>query len=395
MKTFISYSHQDETWFDQLKIHIAPLIRKGDISIWSDHEVLAGQPLDSEISKNMESAELFLLLLSPAYFASYSCMDVELKYALARYQTGDVKIVPIIVEACNWQSIPELNNLKIIPKDAKPISNWEDRNIAFVEVIGEINRLLKSELIEKKSVISDIKYTSPAITDTSGNGIKQNLLVELEAQELVKQLEQGKKSFSGVRVKDLELINYDLQNVDFSESDLSGANLEGTNLSRANLFGSNLKNANLYGSNLSCTNLMNASLLNAGLTGSNLEYANLLYANLKNAYIDMAELSGANLVNADLEMADLFASNLVCANLWDASLINSDLEKSNFDNANLVYSKLIGANLSNSNLKFANLMQADLSSADLENANFSYSNLTQANLEGANLVNINFMGIIK
>ena len=394
MKTFISYSHQDESWFKQLKIHIAPLLRNGDISIWSDHEILAGQLLNSKINENMALAELFLLLLSPAYLASDYCMDVELKHALARKKSDDVKIVPIIVEACNWQSMSKLKDLKIIPKDAKPISKFDDKNSAFVEIVEEIERIVTSELEEKKNVKSVGKFTSPVLADVTRNGNKQNFLIDLHPQEMVKQLERGKKDFSGIRVKNLELINYDLKNIDFSGSDLSGAKLEGTNLSGANLVNAEFNNAYLFATNLSGANLMNASLEDAVLTGANLECANLLQTSLKNSFVDLAELSGANLVNANLEMADISASNLVCTNLWDANLINSDLERSNFDNANLVYSKLIGANLSNSYLKFANLMQADLSDADLENANFSFSNLTQANLEGANLVNAIFVGAI-
>ena len=394
MKTFISYSHQDETWLNQLKTHISPLVRKGEISIWSDHEILAGQALNSEIKKNMASAELFLLLLSPAYFASDYCMDVELKHALTRYQSKSVKIVPIIVEACNWQSIPELNDLKIIPKDAKPISRWEDHNTAFVEVVGEITRLVSDEFQRSEKLESVNQFTSPILTGMNGAGIEQKNLVDMEPQELLEHLKQGKKKFSGVRIKNLELINYDLTNVDFSGSNLSGAKLGGVNLSGANLSGSNLSNGDLYGSKLLGTNFMYASLINVVFTGSDLSCANFFHANLKNSFLDMAELSGANLISANLDGADLFASNLVCANLWEASLINADLEKCNLDNSNLVYSKLSGANLSSADLKYANLMQANLRKANLENANFNCSNLIQTNLDEAILVNTNLVGTI-
>ncbi len=393
MKTFISYSHQDESWFHQLRTHISPLIRRGDISLWSDHEILAGQLLNNQINQRMAAAELFLLLLSPAYLASDYCMDVELPHALGRYWSNDVNIVPIIVEACKWQAIPKLKDLKIIPKDAKPIRNWEDHNTAFVEVIEEIYRVVSAEE-NKQSNKFEVELTSPVLTTTASDSIELSLLKDLDVRELVEQLKQGKRKFSGIRVKELELINYDFEKVDFSGSDLSGARLEGANLSKANLSDSNLSNANLYGSILSSANLMNTSLENAILTGTNLEFVNLFYSNLKNAYIDMAELGGANLIRTNLEGADLFASKLVCANLWGAVLVNSNLERGNFSNSNLVYSKLSGANLSNSVLKFANLMQADLQNTNLENADLSYSILTQAKLGGSSTLNANFAGSI-
>ena len=377
MKTFISYSHQDESWFERLKIHIAPLIRKGDLSIWSDHEVLAGQPLNSEISKNMESAELFLLLLSPAYFASDYCMNVELNHALVRHQSDDVKIVPIIVEACNWQSISKLNDLKIIPKDAKPISNWEDQNTAFVDVIEEIDRLVMIESRDKETGYTVTKLASPVLIDEKSQGNNQSNRIELDAQELKDQLIQGNKNFSGVRVKNLELINYDLQRVDFSEADLSSAKLEGSNLSGANLVGTILTDSDLYAANLSGANITNASLNNAELMGANLMCSNLWYTNLSRSHLEEAQLRGANLVSSRLEDADLFAANLICANLWGTNLVNANLASSSLISANLTLTKLMGANFENANLSYASLLKADL-----RNASLVHSILEGANLEG-------------
>ena len=286
MKTFVSYTHQDERWFDQLKLHIAPLLRNGTISIWSDHHILAGQPLNSEIESNMATAELFILVLSPAYLASDYCMNVELEHAISRYQLNEVRIIPIIVESCKWDSIPNLKDLKIIPKDAKPVSKWSDKNSAFVGVVEEIEQIVRIET-EKKVIDNSMdKNDSTFLRSLSEHHIEQRVKKEMHVQEFIKQLNMGNRNFSGVRIKNLELIDYILQKVDFSEADLSGARLEGANLVGANFVNANLEAASLYSTILDGANLSAANLVKVNLTGANLDCVNFWCCNMRGAQFE-------------------------------------------------------------------------------------------------------------
>ena len=389
MKTFVSYSHQDEHWFEKLKIHIAPLLRNGTISIWSDHQILAGQPLDSEIKANLAIADLFLLILSPSYLASDYCMNVELAHAISRQHSNKVKIVPIIAESCKWNSIPDLKRLKIIPKDAKPISKWSDQNSAFVEVVEEIERLAEIESDKKAIEISINQNTSTMVNSLSKHNAEQKILINLRTQDIIERLEQGERNFNGVKIKDFELINYHLQEADFSRSDLSGAKLEGTNFEGANFVSANLESADLYATNMKGANLSAANLSSVSFMGANLNCANLWCCNIKFAHLEGADLEGANLVSADLSKANLLNSNLKCAILWHTILDATNLENVNLEGANLMLSKLRKAHLVNARLKYVNAMRADLKDAKFVNADLSFANLQNARLEGANFQGAN------
>lgn len=78
MKAFISYSHKDRAALDSLHTHLTSLIRDGRIEAWFDREILPGGDLDAEIAKELESCELFLLLVSPDFLASIYCIEREM-----------------------------------------------------------------------------------------------------------------------------------------------------------------------------------------------------------------------------------------------------------------------------------------------------------------------------
>ena len=141
MQTFISYSHKDYKTLDQLHTHLAVLLRDGRIDAWVDRDVLAGEEINLGIEEQLEQCMLFLLLVSPDFLASDYCIEQEMKRALERHHAGDAIVVPIIIEPCDWKST-QLGDLKALPKDGIPISEWPNKNNAFLNVVQELRRVL-------------------------------------------------------------------------------------------------------------------------------------------------------------------------------------------------------------------------------------------------------------
>ena len=110
-----------------------------------------------------------------------------------------------------------------------------------------------------------------------------------------------------------DLINSDLQDVNFSKTDLTNAQLNNANLANADfsdallshtvLRGANLENADLLNANLPSAYLEGISLKNAGLMGASFRGANLSDANLANAKFWITNLAQAKLLNADFTNA--------------------------------------------------------------------------------------------
>ena len=137
---FISYSHVDERTLDRLHKHLAMLQRDGLISAWYDRAILPGADLNADISQELDAGDIFVALVSPDYLASNYCYEKEFERALARHERGEMRIVPVIVEPCDWLSSP-LQKFMALPKDGKPISEWTNANTAYLDVVTGLRRL--------------------------------------------------------------------------------------------------------------------------------------------------------------------------------------------------------------------------------------------------------------
>lgn len=94
-KLFFSYSHKDEVLRDTLQTHLEMLRRSGAIETWHDRMIRAGEEFDGAIDRNMEDADVILLLVSSDFLASSYCFDVEVKRAMERHETGTARVIPV------------------------------------------------------------------------------------------------------------------------------------------------------------------------------------------------------------------------------------------------------------------------------------------------------------
>jgi hypothetical protein len=115
-------------------------MRQGIFQGWYDREIAAGGHIDEEVARELELADVFVAIVSPDFLASDYCYNRELDRALKRREEGSMTVVPVIVEACDWQSTP-LGKLKALPTDGKPIAEWTNENVAFVDVVKGLRNL--------------------------------------------------------------------------------------------------------------------------------------------------------------------------------------------------------------------------------------------------------------
>ena len=139
VEVFISYSHADEKLRQKLENHLALLRREGFVSVWHDRRIVPGEQWAAEIDAHLESAGIVLLLVSASFIASDYCWDVEVKRAVERHDAGDCRVIPVILSPCDWQSAP-FGQIQGLPRDAKPITTWRNRDEAFTDVAKGIRR---------------------------------------------------------------------------------------------------------------------------------------------------------------------------------------------------------------------------------------------------------------
>ncbi len=148
VRLFISYSHKDERFRNELETHLKLLQRQGLIEIWHDRKIEAGDEWKRKIDENLERAEIILLLISADFIASDYCYAIEMTRALERHENGEARVIPVIVRDCNWHSAP-FGKLQALPKDGKAVKKWPDKDSAWRNVAEGIQIVV--EEIRKKS----------------------------------------------------------------------------------------------------------------------------------------------------------------------------------------------------------------------------------------------------
>jgi hypothetical protein len=153
---FCSYAHRDEKHRKELDKHLSPLRRTCQIDLWNDREIVPGTDVHEDIDRHLASSDLVLLLISSDFLASDYCYRREMQYAIKRHLAGAARVIPIILRPCDWQDTP-IGRLLALPKDGKPIVNWQSRDQAFLDVARGVRKAVQ-ELVAKPP----LRYGEPA-----------------------------------------------------------------------------------------------------------------------------------------------------------------------------------------------------------------------------------------
>jgi len=145
LRLFISYSHKDFSFAEALYKHLRTLMQAGLVESWSDRKILPGSNWEDEIDKNLNSANVIIFMMSADFFDSEYINSKEMKRALERERNNEVRIIPILVRAVEWDVLEALKHLQAVPltPDRKllAITKWQDPDDAWNSIVKEIRSL--------------------------------------------------------------------------------------------------------------------------------------------------------------------------------------------------------------------------------------------------------------
>jgi TIR domain len=140
-RVFIGYTSKDREYSEQLETHLSQLRRNGFIATWTERAIAPGMERDREICAALQEADLYIFLVSPDFLASDSIDDIQVKVALERQASGRAGIVPVLVRPADWE-LSRLSRFEVLPPGAKPITKWQDRDEAWLEVAHGVRRVI-------------------------------------------------------------------------------------------------------------------------------------------------------------------------------------------------------------------------------------------------------------
>ena len=137
LKVFITYSHQDTDAKDKLIKCLTIMKQEDMITTWHDNEILPGDKWRETIFNNLTNSDILLYLVSASSLDSENC-NKELGEALG----SEIRVIPIILESCDWQNHHQLSDIQALPDKVKSINEWKPESKAWQNVIDGIRKVV-------------------------------------------------------------------------------------------------------------------------------------------------------------------------------------------------------------------------------------------------------------
>ncbi|MBT0664210.1 tetratricopeptide repeat protein [Geobacter pelophilus] len=143
---FISYSHKDEAWKDNVVKHLGVLANDGQLALWDDRRISGGDNWLPEIEKAIHSCDVALLLISADFLTSMFILGKEIPPLLQRREKDGVRVIPVILRPCAWDDVSWLQSIQARPKDGKALTSMteNDAEEALALLTKEVNHLIKT-----------------------------------------------------------------------------------------------------------------------------------------------------------------------------------------------------------------------------------------------------------
>jgi hypothetical protein len=97
IRIFVSYAREDEEERKGLSSHLNNI---PNVTIWDDRAIPSGSEWNNEIIREIEQADIILLLISTSFLNSEYVKNVEIMRALKRHEEGSSVVIPVLLKEC-------------------------------------------------------------------------------------------------------------------------------------------------------------------------------------------------------------------------------------------------------------------------------------------------------
>ena len=159
---FYSYCHHDAEHRTTLDKHLAILKNQKLLCDWHDQRVIPGRHISKAIRRQMRNSQIFVFLFSPDFIASKECMkEWSFAKSLAEENPAILRI-PVIVRPCRWQDVLEDDDVRALPIDGQPLTDFDNLDTGWNQVSEGIKQALdylRSQFVAKQSFLKNIERT--------------------------------------------------------------------------------------------------------------------------------------------------------------------------------------------------------------------------------------------
>lgn len=142
LRLFLSYSHKDKRYVEELRKALKPAERNGLIQPWYDGEITAGEEWKPLIEQRLREADIIVCQLSRDFLDSDFCVLNELETAIQRREAGEAGLVAYVLHDCDWKET-KVAKFQILPSEAKAIDGRSNKHKYWTEIADGIKAVVK------------------------------------------------------------------------------------------------------------------------------------------------------------------------------------------------------------------------------------------------------------
>ncbi|MES2924525.1 MAG: toll/interleukin-1 receptor domain-containing protein [Verrucomicrobiota bacterium] len=116
---FISYSHKDEEWKEQVVTYLRAL--GAEFEVWDDERIGVSQEWQSEINDAIARAGVAVVLVTANFLVSKFIQSEEVPRLIAARNSRQLLIVPFIIMPCPWKRFTWIAALQVRPKNGRAL----------------------------------------------------------------------------------------------------------------------------------------------------------------------------------------------------------------------------------------------------------------------------------
>lgn len=129
-QVFISYSHRDDRWLNELLAALGPAQLQQKITVFSDGDIESGNDWKGRLDSELSGADVAVLLVTPAFLASKFVQMHEIPTLFRRHEIEDVDLIPVLAEpidagATDWTKERQLRKFGTPARSLLELSSVE------------------------------------------------------------------------------------------------------------------------------------------------------------------------------------------------------------------------------------------------------------------------------
>lgn len=202
---FISYSHKDLKYLNELQTWLKPLLREKNVKPWDDRQIKAGNEWREEIKNAIENADVAVLLVSQDFLASDFIFKNELPPILEAAGRRGLIINWIVIRPCTYKDSP-LERYQALGNPEVPLAGLTKfkREMELVKICQQISSSIKPDGYGDEITTDSEKISSSGTLAKEGLETLVGLLENAETRDDILKF----KSVFGVSCEQIEILAF-------------------------------------------------------------------------------------------------------------------------------------------------------------------------------------------